>query len=80
MQEREREGVVVDACESCRGLWLDRGELEKLVARATREVDELERRRDEGRPPPYRYRNEDAYYRDPPRKRRWFEALGDLFD
>ena len=82
LQEREREGVIVDACESCRGLWLDRGELEKLVARATREVDELERRRDEDRPRAYRYRDDDDdhYYRDPRRKRRWFETLGDIFD
>lgn len=34
--ERERDGVLVDACPECRGVWLDRGELEKLVARAVR--------------------------------------------
>ena len=29
--EVERNGVMIDACPTCRGIWLDRGELEKLV-------------------------------------------------
>jgi uncharacterized protein len=41
LDERDRDGITVDACPSCRGLWLDRGELEKLIARATREIEEL---------------------------------------
>ena len=32
MSERRQVGVQVDVCSQCRGLWLDRGELEKLVA------------------------------------------------
>jgi Zn-finger nucleic acid-binding protein len=40
LDEREREGITVDICRSCRGVWLDRGELEKLIARATRDLDE----------------------------------------
>lgn len=28
----ERSGVLIDACPSCRGIWLDRGELDKLIA------------------------------------------------
>ena len=44
LDEREREGVTVDACPTCRGIWLDRGELERLVARARDEIEELERR------------------------------------
>ena len=30
----ERQGVEIDYCPSCRGVWLDRGELDKLVDRA----------------------------------------------
>lgn len=29
----DRSGVTIDACRSCRGIWLDRGELDKLLAR-----------------------------------------------
>ena len=28
----ERQGVEIDYCPSCRGIWLDRGELDKLLA------------------------------------------------
>jgi len=31
MRSYERNGVVVDQCADCRGLFLDRGELERLV-------------------------------------------------
>ena len=39
LEERERDGVTVDVCPKCRGVWLDRGELEKIIARAAREPD-----------------------------------------
>jgi len=35
MQTMERSGVQFDMCPSCRGVWLDRGELEKLMEAAT---------------------------------------------
>lgn len=28
----ERNGVTIDACPRCRGAWLDRGELDRLIA------------------------------------------------
>jgi uncharacterized protein len=31
MQNVSRSGVDIDMCPSCRGVWLDRGELEKLL-------------------------------------------------
>ena len=31
MRRYERNGVVVDQCTGCRGIFLDRGELERLV-------------------------------------------------
>ena len=33
----DRSGVEIDYCPTCRGVWLDRGELEKLMATATEE-------------------------------------------
>lgn len=30
----ERQGVEIDYCQQCRGIWLDRGELDKLLERA----------------------------------------------
>jgi hypothetical protein len=33
MEELDRDGITIDRCRSCRGIWLDRGELERLTAR-----------------------------------------------
>ena len=30
----ERQGVEIDYCARCRGVWLDRGELDKLIERS----------------------------------------------
>lgn len=31
----ERQGVEIDYCPKCRGVWLDRGELDKIIEKAT---------------------------------------------
>ncbi|MEV7395765.1 zf-TFIIB domain-containing protein [Aeromicrobium sp. NPDC092404] len=31
----ERAGIEIDYCPECRGVWLDRGELDKILERAT---------------------------------------------
>lgn len=30
----DREGVEIDYCPKCRGVWLDRGELDKIIERS----------------------------------------------
>lgn len=83
LDERDRDGIVVDVCSSCRGIWLDRGELEKLITQATQDLEGLappparsydERRSDSGR----EHRHD--HHRHPKRKRSWLESLGDIFD
>lgn len=32
MREVNRQGILIDTCTQCRGVWLDRGELEKLAS------------------------------------------------
>jgi Zn-finger nucleic acid-binding protein len=34
----ERQGIEIDYCPQCRGIWLDRGELDKIIERAGREA------------------------------------------
>jgi len=34
----ERSGIEIDYCPNCRGVWLDRGELDKLIERAASAV------------------------------------------
>ena len=38
LQISERQGIEIDYCPSCRGVWLDRGELDKLIERSANEV------------------------------------------
>jgi uncharacterized protein len=34
----ERQGVEIDYCPQCRGVWLDRGELDKIIERSSAEA------------------------------------------
>ena len=34
----ERQGIEIDYCPKCRGVWLDRGELDKIVERSAPEA------------------------------------------
>ena len=35
----ERQGVEIDYCPECRGVWLDRGELDKIIAKSADQTD-----------------------------------------
>ncbi len=72
----DRQGIEIDFCPKCRGVWLDRGELDKLIdrsaqweSRQSREGGVFERDDDDDRG--------GRYPRDR-RRRRGF--LGDLFE
>ncbi|WP_300160670.1 zf-TFIIB domain-containing protein [Solidesulfovibrio sp.] len=39
----ERCGIEIDYCQQCRGVWLDRGELDKIVERSTLPQQQTER-------------------------------------
>src|SRR5688572_6394675 len=45
MTEVKRNDVAFDMCPTCRGVWLDRGELEKIVAGAKDEMTAFEQDR-----------------------------------
>jgi Zn-finger nucleic acid-binding protein len=34
----ERQGIEIDYCPQCRGVWLDRGELDKIIERSARDA------------------------------------------
>jgi Zn-finger nucleic acid-binding protein len=84
MQEVTKTGVLIDLCPECRGVWLERGELEKILARVRaveREWEEDQARvesrgQDYPQPGRYdrRYSGEGRY-----RKKRWTEIF-DIFD
>jgi Zn-finger nucleic acid-binding protein len=41
MREVDRDGILIDICPSCKGVWLDRGELDKLVNGVHEARDEI---------------------------------------
>ena len=34
----DRQGIEIDYCPQCRGVWLDRGELDKIIERSAAEI------------------------------------------
>ena len=79
----ERQGIEIDYCPKCRGVWLDRGELDKLIDRAApRETPSPSSQPSTDYPdddhPRRGYRDDDDYRRGHKRKRGGF--LGDIFD
>lgn len=54
----DRSGVEIDYCPKCRGVWLDRGELDKIIERSMTQPA----------PPQSGYGNNDGYSRDRPRE------------
>ena len=65
LQMTDRQGVEIDYCPQCRGVWLDRGELDKIIERATPAVTLPEPGRLEARPDSAPRRDE---YREPRRE------------
>ncbi len=76
----ERQGVEIDYCPKCRGVWLDKGELDKIIEKSAE--NELRSLGSQQRPPepsrdqyqqPYQHPHHQKY-----RKKKGF--LGDFFD
>jgi Zn-finger nucleic acid-binding protein len=63
-----REGVEIDFCPQCRGVWLDRGELDKVIERASAAMGGPARERGE-RGSERRYEGDRPRYADDDRRR-----------
>ena len=74
MMLSNKNGVEIDHCPRCRGVWLDRGELEKLTSMQNRYDDDHYKKYHYGK----EYDDDDDYYRKRKHKKGGF--LGDLFD
>jgi Zn-finger nucleic acid-binding protein len=75
----DRQGIEIDYCPKCRGVWLDRGELDKIIERSASDDGPRQSRSDDDA----RYRSSDdrGYGRQQdyrPRKKK--SLLGEIFD
>jgi uncharacterized protein len=77
LRRLERSGVHVDACPSCRGVWLDRGELDKIVERERADLDDFEQ---EIRGKPDRERGYDVGHAKPRKKKKRTSFLEEFLD
>ncbi|HLL51758.1 MAG TPA: zf-TFIIB domain-containing protein [Thermomicrobiales bacterium] len=86
----DRQGIEIDYCPQCRGVWLDRGELDKVLERSAQSSYRDEPFRGERDRPAQaaypddrdRYRDDDRSYRGPEsgRKSKRRSFLEDLLD
>ncbi len=85
----ERSGIEIDYCPTCRGVWLDRGELDKIIERNAADSAPAPQATPapQAPPPPQQqpwgqqqqpYRGHDSYGHKPYKRRKSF--LEDLFD
>jgi len=72
----ERQGIEIDYCPGCRGVWLDRGELDKIIERSAAEPAA---RFAPAAPAhdPRRHRDDDRHYGHGKRRKSF---LSELFD
>lgn len=71
----DRQGVEIDYCPQCRGVWLDRGELDKIIERSGSAAPSPQSAPSLGYRPD-RSHGDDAYYQ----KKRKKSFLEELFD
>jgi Zn-finger nucleic acid-binding protein len=75
----ERSGIEIDYCPKCRGVWLDRGELDKIIERS---VVQPAAPQPQPQPAPRGYEppHEDHPHGGKPYRKKREGFLGDLFD
>ncbi|MFM8601773.1 MAG: zf-TFIIB domain-containing protein [Actinomycetota bacterium] len=72
----DRQGIEIDYCPDCRGVWLDRGELDKLIERSNAQVESVRRRDNDDDD----YKPHKVKYPYPPKKKKLSSVLGDILD
>lgn len=81
LQMSDRNGVEIDYCPKCRGVWLDRGELDKIIERgATQPAPVTLREPEPAHRPERRGSHDDDDHRHGYKKKRRESFLSDLFD
>jgi Zn-finger nucleic acid-binding protein len=70
----DRQGIEIDYCPKCRGVWLDRGELDKLIERSAAQTSTPQAAHSAAPP----REDHDERHRGAYRRKRGF--LGEIFD
>lgn len=70
----ERQGIEIDFCPECRGVWLDRGELDKIIEKSLTSSQPINIRDTNYK------KNYDDHYNNEYKKKKRDSFLSDLFD
>ena len=77
----ERSGIEIDYCPTCRGVWLDRGELDKIVERSAADSGPAQASPQPQAPyPPQQQYHPQQHYHPHGYKKRRKSFLEELFD
>ena len=74
----DRQGIEIDYCPDCRGVWLDRGELDKLIERSNAQLADRRRRDDDDDDDDDRKWS--MKYPNQPKKKKLKSVLGDILE
>ena len=75
----DRQGIEIDYCPECRGVWLDRGELDKIIERTSQPApSSAPRKKDDDWDDDDDYKFKKGQY--PYKKKKMSSMLGDIFD
>ena len=78
----ERQGIEIDYCPNCRGVWLDRGELDKIIDRSADAPSTAQAAPQQPQTQPYQqgYGHSQTHGHHKPYKKKREGFLGELFD
>ncbi len=79
----ERSGVEIDYCPDCRGVWLDRGELDKILEKSKASEaavvqPQMQQQPSQPMMPPQQHQQHSGYYQKPYKRKKSF--LEEIFD
>lgn len=75
----ERQGIEIDYCPQCRGVWLDRGELDKIIEKSLASTQDAPPQQQPGQPQVV-YQPGPHYSKDQYKYKRRKSFLEELFD
>lgn len=73
----DKNGIEIDYCPNCRGIWLDRGELDKIIERSADHYSQKENYDKDYNKYGDRHSQDERYKKRPYKKKSFFD---DLFD
>lgn len=76
----ERQSIEIDYCPGCRGVWLDRGELDKIIQQSAQELASAQPQQQARQQPEQRVPQHGSHYNEYRRPKKKESFWQELFD